>query len=80
MCRFDEKMAFCDALDHRHAFHSTPIVKYTENGPLPHSSVVDINMFGKESDTMRMFRSEDQKRPDLGSQDSTPTSRAGDAV
>ena len=59
------KMTFCDALDHRHAFHSTPIVKYTENGPLPHSSMVDVNMFGKESDTMRMFISEDQRRPDL---------------
>ena len=33
--RFDEKMAFCDAPDHCRTFRSAPIVKYTQNGPLP---------------------------------------------
>ena len=33
-CRFDEKVAFCGAPDHSHTFQSTPIVKYTKNGPL----------------------------------------------
>ena len=37
MCDFDEKMAFCDAPDHSHTFQSAPIVKYTQNGPLPDS-------------------------------------------
>ena len=37
MCDFDEKMAFCDAPDHCHTFQSAPIVKYTQNGPLPDS-------------------------------------------
>ena len=60
MCRFDEKMAFCDALDHRHAFHSTPIVKYTENESLSASPVNNINMFDKKTDIMRMFAFEDQ--------------------
>ena len=35
ICGFDEKMAFCDAPDHCHTFRSAPIVKYTQNGPLP---------------------------------------------
>ena len=33
--RLDEKMAFCDAPDHSHTFQSAPIVKYTQDGPLP---------------------------------------------
>ena len=33
--RFDEKIAFCDAPDHSHTFRSAPIVKYTQDGPLP---------------------------------------------
>ena len=33
--RFDEKMAFCDAPDHCRTFRSAPIVKYTQDGPLP---------------------------------------------
>ena len=33
--RFDEKVAFCDAPDHSHTFQSAPIVKYTQDGPLP---------------------------------------------
>ena len=32
---FDEKMAFCDAPDHCRTFRSVPIVKYTQDGPLP---------------------------------------------
>ena len=35
--RFDEKMAFCDAPDHCRTFRSAPIVKYTQDGPLPDS-------------------------------------------
>ena len=33
--RFDEKIAFCDAPDHCRTFQSAPIVKYTQDGPLP---------------------------------------------
>ena len=33
--RFDEKIAFCDAPDHCRTFRSAPIVKYTQDGPLP---------------------------------------------
>ncbi len=47
---------------HCRTFHSAPIVNCTENGPLPVSSVDSIYMFGKEADTMRMLRSEDQNR------------------
>ena len=33
--RFDEKVAFCDAPDRCRTFRSAPIVKYTQDGPLP---------------------------------------------
>ena len=62
MYGFDEKITSCDAPDHRHTFQSAPIVKYTENGPLAHNSVIDDDMSGKKSDTMRMFRSKRRSR------------------
>ena len=55
MYGFDEKITSCGAPDHRHTFQSAPIIKYTENGPLARHPVVDVAMFGKKSDIMRMF-------------------------
>ena len=69
MYEFDEKNTFCDAPDHRHTFQSAPIVKYTENGQLAHKSVIDVDMFAKKSDTMRMFRSECRSQVNLVSPD-----------
>ena len=60
--RFDEKLAVLWCFFHCRTFHSASVVNCTENGPLPVSSRSRVNMFGKEADTMRMLRSEDQNR------------------
>ena len=45
---FDEKLTVLWRSDHYSTFHSAPIVKYTENRPLPDSWRRGVNKIGKK--------------------------------